>query len=146
VLIAVGVQARARSLRPHGQTPSQPGWAAPAVGLTTGVLSTTTGTSGPPLVLWFEHLGFNPAEMRDTLATAFMALNVLTAAALLAFGDGLASPGTGQLLGLVALAIVGQLIGRRLFEVLPPERFRLASLAVVVAAGVASIVAGVGAS
>jgi uncharacterized membrane protein YfcA len=146
VLVAVAVQARARALRPHGATPSEPGWATPAVGLTTGVLSTTTGTSGPPLVLWFEHLGFGPVEMRDTLAAAFQVLNLLAAAALLAFGDGLASPGTGRLAGLLALTVVGQILGRRLFEGLAPERFRLAGLVVVVGAGIASVVAGVAAS
>ncbi len=146
VLVAVAVQARARALRPHGVTPSEPAWAAPAAGLTTGVLSTTTGTSGPPLVIWFEHLGFNPVEMRDTLAAAFQALNVLAAAALLAFGDGLASPGAGRLIGLLALTVAGQLIGRRLFEGLAPERFRLAGLVVIVCTGIASVVAGVAAS
>jgi uncharacterized membrane protein YfcA len=146
VIVAVAVQARARALRPHGQTPSEPLWATPAAGLTTGVLATTTGTSGPPLVLWFEHLGFRPAEMRDTLAAAFQVLNLLAAAALLLFGDGLASPGTAELITLVALAVVGQLIGRRLFEGMPPERFRLAGLILVAAAGVASVVAGLAAT
>jgi uncharacterized membrane protein YfcA len=146
VLVAVAVQLRARALRPHGQAPAEPVWATPAAGLTTGVLATTTGTSGPPLVLWFEHLGFRPAEMRDTLAAAFQALNLLAAAALLLFGDGLASPGATELITLIAIAIVGQFVGRRLFESLPPERFRLAGLLVVAAAGIASVVAGAAAS
>jgi uncharacterized membrane protein YfcA len=145
VLIAVFVQARARMTRRHARPLHDPAWAAPSVGFTTGVLSTTTGTSGPPLVLWFQHLGFSPAEFRDTLAAAFLALNALSALALLAFGNGLNTPGLGSLALLLAATLLGQLIGLRLFARLDPERFRTIGLVVVVGAGLASAIAGIAA-
>jgi uncharacterized membrane protein YfcA len=141
VLIAVVVQVRGGGLsRTHGGR--EPAWAAPAVGFTTGVLSTTTGTSGPPLVLWFQSLGFSPAEFRDTLAAAFLALNALSALALLGFGNGLDLPGVGWVGALLVATLTGQLVGQRLFARLDPQSFRTAGLVVVVCAGLASAVAG----
>jgi uncharacterized membrane protein YfcA len=146
VVIAAGVQARARMTARHERPDHEPAWAAPAVGFTTGVLSTTTGTSGPPLVLWFQRLGFSPAEFRDTLAAAFLVLNALSALALLAFGNGLDTPGAGSLALLLAATLIGQLIGLRLFARLDPDRFRAVGLVVVVCAGAASAIAGIAAS
>jgi uncharacterized membrane protein YfcA len=142
VLIAVVLQARAQAARREDAGSSEPVWAAPAVGLTSGVLSTTTGTSGPPLVLWFHHLRLTPAEVRDTLAAAFLGLNAFGALALEIFGDGLAVPGWARLGALVALAVVGQVIGRSLFERLDARRFRAIGLGLVAAAGVASVIGG----
>jgi uncharacterized protein len=145
VLIAVVVQVRGGvASRTHGG--GEPAWAAPGVGFTTGLLSTTTGTSGPPLVLWFQRLGFSPHEFRDTLAAAFLALNVLSALALLAFGNGLDIPGVGWVGVLLVATVAGQLIGLRLFARLDPQSFRTAGLVVVVCAGVASAIAGIVAS
>lgn len=147
VLIAVVVQVRVRS-RPVGDghvSPKDPAWVPPAVGLTTGVLGTTTGTSGPPLVLWFQRLELSPAEFRDSLAVAFLALNVLAIAALLAFGGGVATPGAGELAVLMAVAFAGEYAGRHVFSRLDPRWFRVAGLVVVVGAGVASAVAGLAA-
>jgi uncharacterized membrane protein YfcA len=147
VLIAVGVQVRVRGLRASRvHEPNDPLWVTPGVGLTTGVLSTTTGTSGPPLVLWFQHLGFSPAEFRDSLAAAFLALNVVSCGALELFGDGVSNPGTLSIVGLLALAVVGHLTGRQLFERLAPHHFRAIGLALIVAAGLASLAAGVAGS
>jgi uncharacterized membrane protein YfcA len=143
VLVAVALQARAQATRPDEAPSSEPVWATPAVGFTSGVLSTTTGTSGPPLVLWFHHLRFTPAEVRDTLAAAFLGLNAFGAVALAAFGDGLAVPGWLRIAVLVGLAVAGQVIGRALFERLDAGYFRVIGLAVVAAAGVGSVVAGV---
>lgn len=142
VLGAVALQARAQAIRPEDAASHEPAWATPAVGFTSGVLSTTTGTSGPPLVLWFHHLRLTPAEVRDTLAATFLGLNAFGALALAVFGDGLAVPGWAKLAALIALAVVGQVIGRGLFERLDAHRFRIIGLAVVAAAGVASVIGG----
>ena len=146
VVIAAAIQARSRATRRRRPPGREPTWVAPAVGFTTGVLSTTTGTSGPPLVLWFHHLEFRPHEFRDTLAAAFLALNALSALALLAFGNGLDIPGLAEVVVLLVATLAGQLIGLRLFARLDPQRFRAAGLVVVICAGLASAVAGVAAS
>jgi uncharacterized protein len=145
VVVAAAVQARTRTPTPSPAAGSGPAWAAPVVGLTTGVLTTTTGTSGPPLVLWFQRLGLRPAEIRDSLAAAFLALNALGTVALGAFGGGLASPDPVYVVGLVILTTLGHRAGRRLFERLEPNRFRDVGLILVVLAGIASTAAGLGA-
>lgn len=144
VLIAVVVQVRVRSAPPHHHG-AEPAWATPVVGLTTGVLGTTTGTSGPPLVLWFQRLEFSPAEFRDSLAVAFLALNFLATGALLGFGGGVDAPGLAELGVLMAMTFAGEYAGRHLFARLDPHRFRIAGLLVVVGAGVASTIAGLAA-
>ena len=146
VIAAVEVQARVRT-RPHAHPHArEPVWAAPVVGFTTGVLGTTTGTSGPPVVLWFQRLEFRPAEFRDSLAVAFLALNVFSVLALLVFGDGVASPALGSILVLAGATLAGQLVGRRLFDRLDSDLFRTAGIVLVVCAGIASVVAGLAAA
>jgi uncharacterized membrane protein YfcA len=112
------------------------------VGLTSGALTTSISVSGPPIVLWLESQGLGPAELRATLAAAFLVLNAVGAGALLAAG------GVGQavpldvLLPLLALIVVGHLVGARAFRRLDQRRFYLAVLALVAISGAASLVAG----
>lgn len=112
-----------------------------AIGLTTGVLTTSTGVSGPPIALWLQRTGLTPAELRDSLSASFLALGVIAALALVPI------MGRAHLdLALVAAAIVcvaaGHALGRRAFARLPTRRFEMALRAVIVCAGVTSIVAG----
>jgi uncharacterized membrane protein YfcA len=113
-----------------------------AAGFVSGALTTSISVSGPPLVLWLEARGLRPDELRASLAACFLALNLSGVAVLLvAGGTGRAiAPGTLGLL-LVALA-AGHLAGARAFRRLPPDRFRVLVLALVCAAGVASLTAG----
>ena len=114
-----------------------------AAGFTTGLLTTSTGTSGPPLVYWLGRIGATPVELRDTLSASFLGLNTLAAAVLLLPGGaGLSlEPGVIGLLG--ALTLAGQLVGRALFARLDPDRFRAIGLALILLTGVASIAAGI---
>ena len=68
-----------------------------AVGVAVGALTTTTGTNGPPMVLWFQHLGLPPEQQRDTLFVAFTASSCLAVPALVVGGswqvDALGLPG-----------------------------------------------------
>ena len=116
-----------------------------AVGLASGALTTSTSVSGPPIVLWLRAHGLAPGELRASLAASFLALNLAGWGVLLAaHGTGaLASPGT--LVSLAALVVAGYLAGARLHERLDHRRFRTLVLALVVAAGVASAVAGLAA-
>jgi uncharacterized membrane protein YfcA len=113
-----------------------------AVGLTSGVLTTATSVSGPPLVLWFEAQGLAPAEMRTSLSVCFLALNLAGAGALVAAGGTGTLAGAGVLLPLLGLVLAGHLLGARLFRRLDPSRFRLVVLVLVLAAGAASVAAG----
>lgn len=111
-------------------------------GLTTGVLTTTTGTSGPPLVLWFEHIGVSPHETRDTLAASFLILGFLGIVALLVPGGAAFDLDPLHVAVLLACTIAGQVAGREIFVRLDPNAFRRIGFALVLLTGIASIVAG----
>ena len=111
-------------------------------GLLTGTFTTTTGTNGPPMVLWLQRAGATPAEMRDTLAGAFLVLNVAGAVVLAVAAGARQQLELDVVVPLLAALVAGQLLGRLAFERIDPVRFRQAGLALVLAAGVASIAAG----
>lgn len=140
VLCAVALQVR------HDPAPATAGSVSfplrGGTGLLVGLLTTTTSTNGPPLVLLFQRLGYTPAQQRDTLAAAFLFLDVLGVLAfvpLLANGEGLP---LASIAVLVVLTVAGQVLGRRLFLRLDPAAFRTAGLILVTLAGIASVVAG----
>ena len=139
VLIAVGVRLR----EPARDNATLPPYARPAAGFAAGALTTTTGTSGPPLILMLERLGVAPGEFRDTIAALFLALNVGGAIALLAISpESIALPGVVTLVFLLILVSLGRTVGRAIFERLDAESFRIAVLCLIVATAIASIVAG----
>ena len=139
VIVAALVQLRARPAEvPHEASLGS----AAAVGLTSGALTTATSVSGPPLVLWLEAQGLPPAEMRTSLSVCFLALNLAGAAALVAASGTGSVAGADLLLPLLGLVLVGHLLGARLFRRIDPGRFRLIVLGLVLAAGAASLVAG----
>jgi uncharacterized membrane protein YfcA len=144
VILTAAVQLRAAeppaTSRAEGRVAAHPASAA-GVGVLVGGLTTSTTVNGPPLALWLFARGAAPAEVRDTLAAAFLALNVLGLGAVAVTGEGLAGD-AGYLALLVPLTAVGWLAGRPAFERLRGRGFRAASLLVVLAAGVASLLAG----
>ena len=104
VLLAVG-------LRLSGAPRRRP-WSHPraaTTGLTSGVLSTSTGIGGPPLVFHLLGRGLPRTAMRDTLAVVWLAGGVLSAIALIATGT-FALPTATPLL--VAATLVGYSAGR----------------------------------
>ncbi len=111
------------------------------VGVLAGGLTTSTTVNGPPLALWLFARGAGPGEVRDTLAAAFLALNLLGLAAVAVSGEGLRADG-GHLALLAPVAALGWLAGRPAFERLSGGGFRMASLLLVLVAGVASLMAG----
>jgi uncharacterized membrane protein YfcA len=116
-----------------------------AVGLATGALTTSTSVSGPPLVLWLGSQGLRPAELRTSLSVCFLALNLAGALALVVGAGTGALAGADVLLPLLALVVVGHLVGAWAFRRIDPERFRAVVLGLVIATGVASLVAGLAA-
>jgi hypothetical protein len=141
VLAAVALQVLRRPV-PGRSMPSR--GVTLGVGLVAGLLTTTTSTNGPPLVLWLERRQVPPAVMRDTLAALFLALNLLGAAVLTASGRAGQALRPDVLLVLLTAAVVGHVAGRRLFHLLDVRRFRVAGLTLSALAGVASIVAALG--
>jgi uncharacterized protein len=110
---------------------------APAAGLTAGALTTSTGLSGPPLVLRLAGLGVSPRARRDTLAVVFLALGVFGVAALAAAGL-MRIPPTFP--ALAAGAAGGALVGRRLADRVDPVVADRLTTVLLIAAAVLSIV------
>ena len=88
-----------------------PAWAA---GLSAGALTTSTSTSGPPLLLHLLGRGATPVQVRDTLTVCFVGLAGLGALALFGTGDPELPDGT-LTLALVPAVLAGHLVGRRAF-------------------------------
>jgi uncharacterized membrane protein YfcA len=86
---------------------------APVAGLSSGVLTTSLSTAGPPVVLLLLGRGHAPARVRDTLSTVFIAQGAL-GLLVLALTDTKGVPDAG-LLVFAAAAVLGQLGGRPLF-------------------------------
>ena len=141
--LAVGaaalIQARGLRLPVTAREPSLR--SACAVGLASGALTTSTTVSGPPIVLWLQSQGVGADELRASLAASFLGLSV-AGAALLAAG-GVLSVEPAVVLPLLAVTVLGHLVGARALRGFDPPRLRGAVLALVFAAGVASVVAGV---
>jgi uncharacterized membrane protein YfcA len=148
--IAVGVAVVAaallqRRLEVRGARPShEPTLASAAgVGLASGTLTTATSVSGPPIVLWLRAQALSPGELRASLAGSFLVLNLAGAVALLLSRGAGELAGPGLLLPLLGLVAVGHAVGARAHARLDQARLRSVVLALVLAAGTASAVAGV---
>ena len=97
-----------------GPLPRAP-WAAPVAGLLAGALSTSTSTSGPPLLLHLLGRGARPSVVRDTLTACFVSLGLVTPLALLVTRTTEAVPEALHVAVLMPAVVVGHLAGRRLF-------------------------------
>ena len=140
VLLAVAFQLRAEAV--HAPPPAHPTALRAGTGFITGLLTTTTSTNGPPLVLLFQRLGYSPAELRDSLAGAFLVLDLLGVVVFGPFlinGEGVSG---AAFAAIAACTVAGQVLGRRVFVRLDPGVFRSAGIVLVTLAGLASIAAG----
>jgi uncharacterized protein len=144
VLVGIGVVlAVAIDIRSAG--PAEPGatrLAEGVAGLTAGVLTTTTATSGPPLVILLRRIGLGPMSFRVTMAALLLSLNVLGSIGLALSGESLALPRLGELALLVTVVMVASRAGRVVFDMLDEKLFRATGLALILATGVASVAAG----
>jgi uncharacterized protein len=154
VATAVQWQARARvertrsSARTHEAACDRPASgpqrgtaSAVLVGFTSGALTTSVSISGPPIVLWLEGRGLRPAEIRASLAVAFLFLNLAGGIVVLLTGGGGAID-LGLLVGLLVLVLAGHQVGAAAFRRLDQRAFSRIALALVALAGAASVVAG----
>jgi uncharacterized membrane protein YfcA len=105
-------------------------------GLVSGLLATTSGINGPPLVLHMRRVGMGAATMRDTLAAFFLVSGVLTLAALAVAGALKLADG---MLWLLIGAVAGQAAGRLAFRQLEAHR-EAATLGVLALSAAAAVV------
>jgi uncharacterized membrane protein YfcA len=108
------------------------------IGLFAGLLTTTIGINGPPLVTWLSARGATLTQLRDTLAIVFLSLNAAAIPSLATRG------GTIPAALLPALAVglaVGHVIGLRAHDQLPPRVLNRALVVLLTAAGIASVIA-----
>jgi uncharacterized membrane protein YfcA len=122
VLIAVVVLASTALVWRNPQVPRHRGAIALA-GLTAGVLSTTTGTTGPPLVAALHTMGYEPRTLRGTIATLFSFGGILSIAGFVVVG---AMTRQTAVVGLVSLpaVLIGGWAGNILFSRIDGARFR----------------------
>ncbi len=136
---AIAVALALRVHAPAGE-PKRQGWETGApVGFVAGVLTTTVGINGPPLVLWLRAGGAGPARLRDTLAAVFMGLHVIAIPVVASRGGSVPAGALAALgAGLLAGHVVGMQAGVRVDRV----RLESALTALLVVAAGASMAAG----
>jgi uncharacterized membrane protein YfcA len=109
------------------------------VGFTSGVLSTSTGMSGPPLVIALQARGVPPTAFRATLATVFVSGSAISLLLFWSRGLVTADALTVAGAGLPGL-LVGMLVGERAFRRVDHERFRAIVLVLLVASAALALV------
>jgi len=102
-----------------------------AVGVLTGMLTTSTGTNGPPLVAVFRAMGYGQRAFRATLAAVFLGTGVLGAIGFVLAGAVTRRASIVALVGLPA-AVLGWAVGDRIFSRLNAGAFRRVLLAALV--------------
>ncbi|MGY1812504.1 sulfite exporter TauE/SafE family protein [Blastococcus sp. SYSU D00820] len=112
-------------------------------GLLSGALLTSTGMNGPPVVLSLSALGLPPPRARGTLQAAFLAQDLVAAAAFAVLGHVDPAAAVAALAG--ALGVPGGWwLGDRVFRRLRPERFRAVVLGTLAVTGLVSLTSAVG--
>lgn len=112
-----------------------------ALGYTVGVLSTSTGVNGPPLALWLAGQGLSPAQVRDSLSTAFLGIGVIATLTIVPI-VGQTHLGAAVIAAAAAGVLAGHAVGSRLFRRLHAARYDRLLLLVILAAGTTSLIAG----
>lgn len=124
-----------------GQRPTIPNTRAvrTTVGVLTGVLTTATGTNGPPLVAAFQTMGYAPQRFRATIAAIFSGCGIVSIGFFVYGGDITGSSIVYALVG-VPGATLGWLLGNRVFHRIDPNRFRHVVLAALVIASIVTLI------
>jgi uncharacterized membrane protein YfcA len=126
-----------------GDAASGPGGAL-VTGLTVGVLTTSTTTSGPPLAIWLTARRIAPATIRDTVTVIFFVLDLVGIAVVIAVVGAGASLARAEWIPLlIPVALAGHLLGRQVFVRLPVRHYDLIVLGLALVAGAVSIATGI---
>jgi uncharacterized membrane protein YfcA len=107
-------------------------WAEPLVGGAAGLLGGMFGTSGPPLILYFQAVGFDKREFRFALLAIFHAITWLRLVTYVATGL-ITAPRLVSALEVFPALVVGAFLGTWLHVSITERTFRrLVSVALVV--------------
>ena len=136
VFATLAVRALARRRRDAGAGHPPP-WAAPVAGFASGALTTSTNTSGPPVVLYALARGASPVQTRDTLTVTFIGFALLGGAALVLGGAD--PPDAAVLAALAPAAVAGHLIGRPVFARISADHYEPVLTAVLIATALAGL-------
>jgi uncharacterized membrane protein YfcA len=117
VAVSIGVFATLAA-RHVGSGRRIPRWTAPIAGFASGGLSTSTSTTGPPLLVYLLGRHLDPIQVRDSLTVCFLGLTVVSVIALAATGTSKAVPDALLVAILIPVVAVGHLAGRPLFAAL----------------------------
>jgi uncharacterized membrane protein YfcA len=110
-----------------------------AAGVLVGVLTTSTGTNGPPAVVLLHARRLRPEQFRATLTTVFLAVDVAAVAVFTAGGD--LDLRTAAVAAACAPALlVGALAGRGCRRLLSPEAFRVGVLLLLTGSGASAVI------
>jgi uncharacterized protein len=90
-------------------------WGAPLAGFASGGLTTSTTTSGPPLLVYLLGRGIEPERVRDTLTACFLGLSPIAALALWITDTHGVVPDASIVALSIPLVAAGHLLGRRVF-------------------------------
>jgi uncharacterized membrane protein YfcA len=132
VLVATAMLARQVSLAHVG-----PGLDAGA-GFLSGVLSTSLGTNGPPIVFDLQSRGLDPDRFRATIQTVFAAGNLVAVPLFVANGTVTVDGLTGAVIAVPAW-LTGLVLGRPARRHVAGPRFRVLVLSLLTAAGASTI-------
>ena len=140
VFATLAARALARRRRDAGARDGEPPWwAAPATGLASGALTTSTNTAGPPVVLYMLARGATPVQTRDTLTVTFVGFSALGMAALALSGTDGAIPPADALAALAPAVVVGHLAGRPVFARIADHHYEPVLTAVLIATALAGL-------
>jgi uncharacterized protein len=109
-----------------------------AAGFVSGVLSATTGTNGPPLVIALAGRDATPAAFRATLQGAFAAANLVLVPAFIVSGKVTETGLVGAAVAIVP-TMLGRVLGERVFHRLDPAKFRRVVLSMLFVAGIVAL-------
>jgi uncharacterized membrane protein YfcA len=114
------------------------GWVSSLAGLASGTLATSTGLSGPPVVILFTALGLTKDAFRVSIAAYFVVLNLAGFAILLASGT-IGQADVVTTLALTPAALLGTLTGNRLIQRVSAARFRWLTVLMLLLTGLMGI-------
>ncbi len=110
-----------------------------AVGTLVGVLTTATGTNGPPLVAAFQTMGYAPRRFRATIAAIFAGCGIVSIG-FFAYGGDITNKSIVYALAGAPAVALGWFAGDRIFHRIDAARFRYVVLFALVVASVVTLV------
>lgn len=110
-------------------------------GLAGGILTSSTGLSGPPAIVFVHSQRLQPARLRATLAAYVLLVTVMSLPMLMLTGS-VSQERLIVAMPLIPAVVIGVLIGRALFSKLPGQLFEKLVIAVLVVMGLADLIMG----